>query len=95
MSKILVIAGHPDYKSSVANRAILDEFHRIVPQAEIVYLDAIYPDRNINVEAEQRRLVDAETIVFDFPMWWYSAPSLMRRYFETVLTHGFLSLIHK
>ena len=89
MSKVLVISGHPDYKSSVANRAILDEFHRLVPQAEIVYLDAIYPDRNIDVETEKRRLVEADTIVFEFPMWWYSAPSLMRRYFETVLTHGF------
>ena len=89
MSKILVISGHPDYKHSMANRAILDEFHRQVPDAEIVYLDAEYPDFNIDVEREQRRLVEADTVVFEFPMWWYSAPSLMRRYFEQVLTHGF------
>ena len=43
MSKILVISGHPDYKNSLANRAILDEFHRLVPEADIVYLDAEYP----------------------------------------------------
>lgn len=89
MSKILVIAGHPDYKHSMANRAILDEFHRNVPEAEIVYLDAEYPDFNIDVEREQRRLVEADTIIFEFPFWWYSAPSLMRRYFELVLSHGF------
>ncbi|MBD5304798.1 MAG: NAD(P)H-dependent oxidoreductase [Bacteroides sp.] len=89
MSKILVIAGHPDYKHSVANRAILDEFHRLVPEAEIVYLDAEYPDFNIIVEREQKRLMEADTVVFEFPFWWYSAPSLMRRYFEQVLSHGF------
>ena len=89
MSKILVISGHPDYKNSLANRAILDEFHRLVPQAEIVYLDAEYSGFNIDVEREQKRLTEADTIVFEFPFWWYSAPSLMRRYFETVLTHGF------
>ena len=89
MSKTLVIAGHPDYKHSLANRAILDEFHRLVPEAEIVYLDAEYPDFNIDVEREQKRLVEAETVVFEFPFWWYSAPSLMRRYFEQVLSHGF------
>lgn len=89
MKKILVVSGHPDYKHSVANRAILDEFHRLVPQAEIVYLDAEYPDFNIDVEREQKRLVEADTVVFEFPFWWYSAPSLMRRYFEQVLTHGF------
>ncbi|MDE6801210.1 MAG: NAD(P)H-dependent oxidoreductase [Muribaculaceae bacterium] len=89
MGKILVISGHPDHKSSMANRAILDEFHRLVPEAEIVSLDAIYPDFNIDVEREQRRLVEADTVVFEFPFWWYSAPSLMHRYFELVLSHGF------
>ena len=89
MSKILVVSGHPDYKSSMANRAILDEFHRLVPAADIVYLDAEYPDFNIDVEREQHRLVEADTVVFDFPFWWYSAPSLMHRYFEQVLAHGF------
>lgn len=89
MNKILVISGHPDYKRSLANRAILDEFHRLVPEAEIVRLDALYPDFKIDVEAEQRRLVEADTVVFEFPIYWYSAPSLMHRYFEDVLTHGF------
>lgn len=89
MSKILVISGHPDYKHSLANRAILDDFHRLVPEADIVYLDAEYPDFKIDVEREQRRLLEADTVIFEFPFWWYSAPSLMRRYFEEVLTHGF------
>lgn len=89
MGKILVVSGHPNYKHSLANRAILDEFHRLVPAADIVYLDALYPDFRIDVGTEQKRLIEADTIVFEFPMWWYSAPSLMRRYFETVLSHGF------
>lgn len=89
MGNILVISGHPDYKSSVANRAILNEFRRLVPKAEIVYLDSEYPDFNIDVKREQKRLMEADTIVFEFPFWWYSAPSLMRRYLEQVLTHGF------
>ncbi|MDE5829424.1 MAG: NAD(P)H-dependent oxidoreductase [Duncaniella sp.] len=89
MSKVLVVSGHPDYKHSLANRAILDEFKRLVPEAEIVRLDELYPDFNIDVAAEQKRLVDADTVVFEFPFWWYSAPSLMRRYFELVLSHGF------
>ncbi len=89
MSKILVVSGHPDYKSSKANRAILDEFHRLVPAADIVYLDAEYPDGKIDVEREQKRLTEADTIVFEFPLWWFSAPSLMHLYFEMVLAHGY------
>lgn len=89
MAKILVVSGHPDYKHSVANRAILDEFHRLAPHAEIVYLDALYPDWRINIGEEQKRLLEADTIIFEFPMWWFSAPSLMHRYVELVFAHGF------
>ncbi|MDE5784941.1 MAG: NAD(P)H-dependent oxidoreductase [Duncaniella sp.] len=89
MSKTLVISGHPDYKNSKANKAILNEFQRLVPEAEIVRLDELYPDFDIDVAAEQKRLSEADTVVFEFPFWWYSAPSLMRRYFELVLSHGF------
>ncbi len=55
----MVISGHPDYKESKANRAILDEFHRLVPAADIVYLSEEYPDWNIDVEREQHRLTAA------------------------------------
>lgn len=89
MNKTLVISGHPDYKTSHANRAILDGFHRLVPEADIVYLDALYPDLAIDVETEQKRLCKADTIVFEFPFWWYSAPSLMRAYWEQVMAYGF------
>lgn len=89
MSDILVISGHPDYKNSHANRAILDEFHKIVPQADIVYLDALYPDFKINVEEEQKRLVKCRTLIFEFPFWWFGYPSLLHRYVEDIFTYGF------
>ncbi len=89
MSKILVLAGHPDYKISVANRAILDHFHELVPEAEIVSLGDLYPEFNIDVEREQQRILGADVVVMEFPIWWYSSPSLMHRYVEQVFTHGF------
>ena len=89
MAKILVISGHPDYKNSVANRAILDDLHRSIPEAEIVYLDALYPDFRIDVPREQERVVGADIIVFEFPFWWFGSPSLMHRYVEDVFVHGF------
>lgn len=89
MGKILVLSGHPDYRHSFANRHILDKFHELVPHAEIVYLDALYPDFIIDVPTEQKRLVKADVIVFEFPFYWYGSPSLMHRYVETVFTHGF------
>ena len=89
MKKVVLISSHPDYKNSVANRALTDEFQRLVPGAEIVNLAALYPDYKIDVEAEQRRLLSADLIIFDFPFWWYGSTSLTHRYVEEVFAHGF------
>lgn len=88
--KILFISGHPRLHSgSVANKAILDVLEKEFPQAEFRYLDRLYPDFKINVEAEQNALLEADLIVWQFPFFWYAAPSLMKIWEEDVLTHGF------
>lgn len=88
MAKIVMICGHPDYDHSVANKAIVDEFAKLVPSAEIAILAQLYPDFRIDAKKEQDRLVPAEMIIFEYPFWWYSAPSLMHRYLELVFLHG-------
>lgn len=89
MKKTVVIYGHPYYKMSVCNKAILDEVTKSAPDAEIVNLMELYPDFKIDVEKEQARIKDADTIVFQFPFWWYGSPSIMHRYVEEVFSHGF------
>lgn len=89
MAKTILILGHPDYKASVANKAIVEEFGRITPDAEIVNLNALYPNGKIDVEKEQKRLTGCETLIFEFPIWWYSSPSLMHAYVEQVFTYGY------
>lgn len=49
----------------------------------------LYPDFKIDVEKEQNRVRNADTIVFQFPFWWYGSPSIMHRYVEDVFSHGF------
>lgn len=89
MSKTIVIVGHPYWKDSVANRAIIDEFVRINPDAEISNITELYPNGNIDVETEQKKLLAADTIVLQFPIMWYSCPSVMHRWMEEVLAYGF------
>lgn len=89
MKKVLIISGHTDLKHSVANKTILDELEKKLPQAEIVLLDALYPDFKIDVEKEQQRLLNADIIVFEYPVFWYSWTSLLHRYVEDVFLHGF------
>ena len=89
MKNTLVISGHTDLSASVANKTILETIAQRLPQAEIVRLDSLYPDFKINAQAEQQRLLKADVIVLQFPVFWYSAPSLLERWMEETFRHGF------
>ena len=86
---ILIISGHPDLSTSVANQTILAELEKAFPEAEIRKLDQLYPDAVIDVEAEQTSLLAADLIVWQFPLWWYSLPWLMKKWLDEVFLHGF------
>ncbi|MBD5641479.1 MAG: NAD(P)H-dependent oxidoreductase [Desulfovibrio sp.] len=88
MARIVVIDGHPERPKSIANKAVLEEFGKLVPEAETVHLCELYPDFRIDASREQQRLAPAEMIIFQYPFWWYGAPSLLRRYLEQVFLPG-------
>ena len=89
MSKVLVVLAHPNIESSIGNKEILENFKKLHPDAEIDELYKLYPDFKIDVKKEQEKLVKADCVILQFPMFWYNAPALMRQWFESVLEHGF------
>nr|WP_042187440.1 NAD(P)H-dependent oxidoreductase [Kibdelosporangium sp. MJ126-NF4]CEL18091.1 NAD(P)H oxidoreductase YRKL @ Putative NADPH-quinone reductase (modulator of drug activity B) @ Flavodoxin 2 [Kibdelosporangium sp. MJ126-NF4]CTQ90680.1 NAD(P)H oxidoreductase YRKL (EC 1.6.99.-) @ Putative NADPH-quinone reductase (modulator of drug activity B) @ Flavodoxin 2 [Kibdelosporangium sp. MJ126-NF4] len=42
-----------------------------------------------DVRAEQAKLVWADMIVFQFPLWWYSMPAILKGWVDRVFTHHF------
>lgn len=89
MSNILIVSGHTDLNESVANKTILEEISNKLPKAEVDYLDKLYPDYKIDVKAEQEKLVKADVIVLQFPILWYSMPSIMSKWMEDTFENGF------
>lgn len=89
MKKVLIVSGHTDLKDSVANNTVLDELKRQFPEAKFSILSELYPDFRIDVAAEQQKLVEADVIVWQFPVFWYSLPSMLHRWVEEVCVHGF------
>lgn len=85
--KVLVIASHPNMVESVVNRAWIEELqkHATITVHEL-YKE--YPDEQINVEAEQKLCEQHDRIVLQFPFYWYSSPSLLKKWQDEVLTHG-------
>lgn len=73
---------------SHANRALAD----VAEQVDgISYVDLLrdYPRFDINADVEQQRLLDHDVVLFQFPFFWYSTPSIMKEWQDLVLEHGF------
>lgn len=87
--KVVVISGHPDLKSSVANSVILDELQKQLPEVEVRKLDELHTHGQFDVEAEKAAILSADLIVWQFPIFWYSVPALLKKWLEDVFQYGF------
>ncbi|EGL17534.1 MULTISPECIES: NAD(P)H-dependent oxidoreductase [unclassified Paenibacillus] len=85
--KIMVITAHPDLTASRINRAFARKAST-VPGVYVRDLYREYPQWTIDVEKEQRLLTEHDRIVFQFPLYWYSSPALLKKWFDDVLTYG-------
>lgn len=87
MPKVLVLFAHPRLEKSRSNRVLL----RHLPRSEgITFRDLyeLYPDFNVNIAAEQSMLVAHDVIVLHHPMYWYSAPPIVKQWIDLVLGFG-------
>jgi len=88
LAALIVNYAHPGHKYSHVNRYM----SRAARQVDgITYVDLYedYPRFDINVEVEQQRLLDHDVILLQFPMFWYSTPSILKEWQDLVLEHGF------
>ncbi|MGD8808016.1 MAG: NAD(P)H-dependent oxidoreductase [Gammaproteobacteria bacterium] len=88
MAKLIVYYAHPGHRFSQANEAMLRQA-RAVSGITLVDLYSEYPRFDINIDREQQRLLEHDVILFQFPMFWYSTPSLLKEWQDLVLEHGF------
>jgi len=89
MSQVLVISGHPDLSKSYTNTVILEELQNQISDIEIRRLDSLYPDYQIDINAEQQALMKADVVVLQFPFYWYSVPALMKKWIDDVFAFNF------
>ena len=88
MAAIVVYYAHPGNKYSHANKAMFAAA-RGIDGITLIDLYAEYPRFEINIDREQQRLLDHDVVLFQFPMFWYSTPSLLKEWQDLVLEHGF------
>lgn len=85
---VLLIFAHPYPDRSRANRLLLEAVESL-PGVVVRSLYDSYPTFDIDVRAEQAALRVAKIVVWQHPMYWYSVPSLLKHWFDKVLTRGF------
>jgi putative NADPH-quinone reductase len=86
--KVLVLFAHPAQRRSEVNVQLA----RAVKSLDFVtHVDLLqeYPDYFIDVDREQKRLVDHDIIIFQHPFYWYSTPAILKEWQDLVLEYGF------
>jgi glutathione-regulated potassium-efflux system ancillary protein KefG len=86
--KTLVLVGHPEYDNS-QTAAFLRQ-----AQVDLNMVDwqVLQPTSSFDTMTEQQRLMKYDRIILQFPMYWYSAPAIMKQYLDEVLTVNFVDL---
>lgn len=82
--KVVILLAHPNLKESQANKALADAVKDI--DGVMVYDLYEYQDQFFDVNLWSTIISDASMIIFQFPFYWMSAPSLLKRWLDEVFT---------
>ena len=85
--KLLILHAHPRSTTSVVQRAMLRAIAGL-EGVRLVDLYASYPNHDIDVAAEQQRLLAHDVIVLQHPFYWYSSPAIIKEWQDLVLENG-------
>jgi putative NADPH-quinone reductase len=84
----LIILAHPDLPESQINASWYAKLIEQAPCLRFHDLYRTYPHWNIDVAAEQALLEQHERIIFQFPMYWYNVPPMLKKWLDDVLEYG-------
>ena len=84
---IVVIHAHPYPSRSRAGAALLRALEGL-PDLDVRSLYRLYPDFDIDADAERRAVEPASLLVFTHPIYWYTTPALLKHWFDQVLVRG-------
>ncbi|MFN4082133.1 MAG: NAD(P)H-dependent oxidoreductase [Bacteroidia bacterium] len=86
-NKLLIVFSHPLFEASHVHKALLS---KMPDSKHIRFIDLYekYPFFNIDVKTEQKNLLDADIVIFQYPIMWYSMPPILKQYIDLVFEHG-------
>ncbi|QYJ96476.1 NAD(P)H-dependent oxidoreductase [Shewanella alkalitolerans] len=85
---VLLLLAHPSQHRSEVNLPLF-ELAKTIPGVTTVDLYGEYPEFDIDIEREQQRLLAHDVVIFQFPLYWYSTPAILKEWQDLVLEYGF------
>lgn len=83
LKKVVILLAHPNMKESQANKALVDA----VKDIEEVAIYNLYELQTFNVDECSKIISHAAAIIYQFPFYWMSAPSLLKKWQDEVFTY--------
>lgn len=86
-NKILIIFAHPRLERSLNQSKLINSIPDI-PEITFHDLYEKYPDFDVDIEFEQKLLLEHQIIIWQYPFYWYSSPPLLKQWIDLVLSFG-------
>lgn len=88
MANILIINGHQKtpFASGRLNRTLVSEMKKFLSQNHHVKMTTI--EKGYDPQKEQKKFMWADTIIFQYPVYWFGAPAILKQYIQDVYAYG-------
>ena len=87
MARVLILFAHPLFEKSRIHQSL---YAAALGVKDVLINDLYqhYPDFDIDIEREKDLLSAHDVIIWQHPLYWYSAPALLKQWLDLVLEHG-------
>lgn len=86
--KKLIVVSHSDFQKSIVNKRWTEELKKYPELFTVHHLENEYPSKIIDVEKEQALIEKHDALIFQFPLYWFSSPPLLKQWLDDVFLYG-------
>ena len=86
LKKVVILLAHPNMKESQANKALTDAV-KDMDEVAVYNLYELHNESTFNVDEWSKIISHAAAVIYQFPFYWMSAPSLLKKWQDEVFTY--------
>lgn len=90
MTNILIINGHQkyDFAKGKLSKTLISKMKEVLSKQHNVKITTI--EKGYDTTEEQDKFHWAESIIYQFPVYWFETPAIMKQYMQDVYEYGIL-----